>query len=101
MNLQDAILDEAMLARLFFDVAEAGQLLEIVLKGAAEGMTPDPTEITLDAAFAALRERRVFGVQLRYCFGGSEWWDTLMVVRGGVRLVRIDHTAALAAVPSE
>lgn len=96
MKLQDTILDEATVDSLFFDVAHAGELLEVVLKGTPVGMTPDPSGVSLDAARVALRERQVFGVQLRYRYAGSEWWDTLMVVRDGVRLVRIDHTRALA-----
>lgn len=96
-TLQDAMLDDATVDRLFDDVASAAQLLEIVLKGSAEQVTPDPTATSLVSARRALREGSVFGVQLRYRFAGTEWWDTLIATRAGVRLVRIDHGAALAA----
>lgn len=95
MNLQDAILDEATLDRLFDDVATSAELLEIAFKGGSEAMTPEPTAASLASARRALRDGAVFGVQLRYRFAGTEWWDTLMPTRNGVRLVRIDRGAAL------
>lgn len=95
--LQDAMLDEATVDRLFADVANGAELLEIVLKGGAAQLTPEPNPTSLAAARGALREGRVFGVQLRYRFAGTEWWDTLIATRAGVRLVRIDRGAALAA----
>lgn len=97
MNLQDAILDDATVDRLFDDVASSAQLIEIVLKGSAEQMTPESTATTLASARRALRDGSVFGVQLRYRFAGTEWWDTLIATRAGVRLVRIDRDAALAS----
>jgi hypothetical protein len=96
-NLQDALLDDATVDALFHDVSSSTQLLEIVFKGSAEQMTPEPAEASLARARTALRERTVFGVQLRYRFGATEWWDTLIPMPGGVRLVRIDHGAAVAS----
>lgn len=99
--LQDVMLDEATLDRLFTDVAELATLLDVAVKGAPEDMTPPSTPRSLADVRAALREGRVFGVQLRYRYAGTEWWDTLMRTASGVRLVRIDHGAALlAAAPS-
>ncbi len=99
-DLQDATLDEETVDRLFEDVASGAELLEVVLKGSAEGLTPDPHETSLTTARRALRDGAVFGVQLRYRFAGTEWWDTLIRMGGGVRLVRIDRGAALAAAMS-
>lgn len=87
--LQIAVLDDEQLAALFLDVAHAAELVEIQARGA--GASP----WSLDEAHAALRERRVAGLQLRYRHAGVEWWDTLQPVEGGVRLVRIDHTRAV------
>lgn len=94
-NLQDAMLDDATLDRLFEDLATSAQLLDVAFKGGAVSMTPEPTVASLAIARQALRDGAVFGVQLRYRFGGTEWWDTLIKTASGVRLVRIDRGAAL------
>lgn len=92
-QLQDALLDDAMVDDLFGDIAAAGELLEIVWKGSAERYAGDPdTAASLAAARSALRDKRVFGVQLRYLHAGVEWWDTLMLVPGGTRLVRMNRS---------
>jgi len=98
-SLQEGMLDDAMLDALFGDIAQGAELLEIVWKGGAEAYAGDPdAAASLAAARAALRERTVFGVQLRYVHAGTEWWDTLMLVSGGTRLVRMNrsHLAAMA-----
>lgn len=95
--VQEAILDEATLDRLFFDVAHGAELVEVVTKGGAEAYAGEPGAPDLSRAREALRSGRAFGVQLRYRFGGTEWWDTLMRVPGGVRLVRIDRGAVFAS----
>ncbi len=98
-KVQEAILDEATLDRLFFDVAHVAELLEVVTKGAPEAHAADPTAPDrLERAREALRAGRAFGVQLRYRFADTEWWDTLMRVPGGVKLVRIDRGAVFASV---
>ncbi|MGZ3419811.1 MAG: hypothetical protein ACXVEE_18195 [Polyangiales bacterium] len=103
MNLpkvHEAILDDPTLDRLFFDVAHAAELLEVVTKGAAETHAGDPSAPADALAHAreSLRSGAAFGVQLRYRFGGIEWWDTLMRVPEGIRLVRIDRSAVFAAI---
>ncbi len=90
--LQEGLLDERMVDDLFGDIAAGAELLEIVWKGGAEAHAGDPdTRSSLVAARTALRERTVFGVQLRYVHAGVEWWDTLMLVQGGTRLVRMNR----------
>jgi hypothetical protein len=51
---------------------------------------------SLELARNALAAGVASAVQLRYRFGGQEWWDTLVRIEGGVRLIRISHTQALA-----
>jgi hypothetical protein len=93
--LQDAILDAATLSQLLFDIGHAAVLVGIVIRplGARRaGGLPPPS---LEAAQHVLAEGTA-SVQLRYRFDDEEWWDTLLPVTGGVRLVRISHTRALA-----
>jgi hypothetical protein len=90
-ELQDQILDPATLGRLFTDLETSTRILEVVYKGAAEVADAQPGSRDLAAARLALDERRVLGVQIRYVFAGRQWWDTLLPVAGGVRLIRIGH----------
>ncbi|MDP3275343.1 MAG: hypothetical protein Q8Q09_09130 [Deltaproteobacteria bacterium] len=87
-EIQDQVLDAPTLAQLFADLARDAKLIAIVVKG--PGLAEGGPQ-TLEQARELLAEGAVRGVQLRYLHGGTEWWDTLMVVPGGVRLVRIGH----------
>lgn len=93
--LQDALLDEPTLAQLLFDIEHAGQLIGVVIRplGARRRVGASPPA-TLEAARQALEEGTA-SVQLRYRFGGEEWWDTLLPAGHQIRLVRISHTRAL------
>lgn len=88
--LQTAVLDAATLDRLFDDIAALRAPVEVIIKWAADRHTPDGKASPQEAR-AALDEGRAFGVQLRYPLDGSLWFDTLMRVERGVRLVRIAH----------
>ncbi len=88
-QLQRALLDRETLDQLFFDLGAATELREIVLKGASTLHADDMRKPTLDDARHLLLSRQVIGVQLRYRYGGSEWWDTLLHTPEGVELVRI------------
>ncbi len=89
-DLQDAVLAEAEVDALFADLATHATVGEIVWKGGAtdraQGAAP-----SLQDAREALRSGAVRGVQIRYLHEGRRWWDTLMRVPGGVRLVRIER----------
>lgn len=89
-ELQDAVLDGAAVEALFADLAEHTTIGEIILKGGPteRGRVVQPS---LAEAAAALASGTVRGVQIRYLHEGREWWDTLMRVGDGVRLVRIEH----------
>lgn len=99
--LQEVLLDEATVGQLFFDVRHAAEFVAVVGKGPRERRASElsTTHDALDAAQAAFLRRELAGVQLRYRFAGEEWWDTLTHTAGGIRLVRISHTRALASEP--
>ncbi len=88
--LQAALLDELTLDRLFQEIAALPTSLEVIVKWAPREHTPDG-RTSLTEAREALRDGRAFGLQLRYPLDGSLWFDTLMRIDGGVRLVRIAH----------
>jgi len=89
-TLNESLLDRDTLSRLFRDIASCTQVLEVVVKH-------KPTDyvgsgrIGLEDACRLIEERAVRGVQVRYFYDGTQWWDTLMVLSPGVRLVRIQH----------
>jgi hypothetical protein len=88
-SLQDAVLDDATLDQLFFDLEASAELCAVLVKGA-------PSEHAEDAplSLAGARETLRAGgraVQIRYRYGGAEWWDTLVPTPGGTRLVRIEQ----------
>ncbi|WP_441285759.1 hypothetical protein ACSRUE_24855 [Sorangium sp. KYC3313] len=98
--LQEAVLDEATLDQLFFDLAEAAELVSVSLKGGATARAGDLPRAGsggdgLALARRALGDGTALGVQIRYRFAGSEWWDTLLRTPSGVRLVRVRHEDAL------
>lgn len=99
--LQDVILDDATVDQLFFDVAQAAELIGVVHKGPGAKRSQDAvlTAGALDRAHRAFTARELAAVQLRYRFGGEEWWDTLTRTDRGVRLIRISHSLARTTPP--
>jgi hypothetical protein len=89
-QLQDAILDPETLEQLFQDIQRSTVVDEVQLKGGPMAMASGQS-VPLDEARAALQERRVLGVQIRYWYNGAHWWDTLMHTPKGIRLIRIEH----------
>jgi hypothetical protein len=89
-KLQDAILDTETLERLMQDIQSFAVVEEVLLKGGAVAMASEQS-VPLAEALEVFRQGRVLGVQIRYRFQGTSWWDTLLRTSGGIRLVRIEH----------
>jgi hypothetical protein len=90
-ELTQARLDPATLDQLFIDIATCTNVIDVTAKLAATRMVPQQ-RLTLDDAHELIRTRGVRGVQIRYLYDGSEWWDTIIVNGDEVRVVRIQHT---------
>ncbi len=92
-DLQQSVLDQATLDQLFIDLASLTEITEIIPKAAAAGYVPENTVITLDEARALLLAGSIRGLQIRYNYQGSQWWDTLLPASDGegFRIVRIEH----------
>lgn len=90
-DLNQALLDEAGLAELLSDIEACTEATEIIPKQAAEGYVAENATLTLADARRMLAARAVRAVQIRYRYDGVDWWDTLMVLPEGYRLVRIRH----------
>lgn len=91
-EMNDAMLSRDEVDALFEDIGSLCRVHGILLKQSGrEFVAADDRPRTLDGAREALSEGRIRGVQIRYVYDGSEWWDTLMVMPGGIRLVRARH----------
>ena len=93
-DLNQATLDWAGVEVLLRDIAACTQVTEIIPKALAQGYVADGVALTLADARRLLEERAVRGLQIRYRYDGADWWDTLMVLPEGWRLVRIRHEFA-------
>ena len=89
-DLQQAVLDEATLADLFRDIELATELIGVTRKEGPETRAADDS-LTLAEAHQLLRTGQTRSVQLRYRYEGVQWWDTLIRMPTGVRLVRVRH----------
>ena len=90
--LCDAVVDAVTLARLQDDLQHRTQVLSVQVKHEATRMVGEETW-HLPAAFVALREGEVRGVQVSYRYDNHEWTDTLLRTSEGYRLVRVQHLA--------
>jgi hypothetical protein len=73
---------------LFRDVALEADLLDVIVKGAAEAHA-DEGPVDLGRAKELLLSGAIRGVQLRYRHQGEEWWDTILALGGRYRVVRM------------
>lgn len=89
-DLHQGMLDEATLATYFADLQEHAEVFDVNAKGAPESYASD-SPMDLAAGENLFQSGLVRGLQIRYRFGGVEWWDTLIRAPEGVRLVRIEH----------
>ncbi|MEZ4401160.1 MAG: hypothetical protein R3B06_14135 [Kofleriaceae bacterium] len=96
--IHDVLLDDDIVAQLFFDIEHAATLLGVTLKEHGDARAAGE-RLDLTAARIAFTTRAVASVQLRYVHQGSQWWDTLTHTPAGVRLIRINHSQALAMSP--
>jgi len=90
-DLQQSILDAPTVDQLFADIAACGSQLEIIPKFAAEERIDASSRLTLEDGRALLLAGQLRALQIRYRYQGSDWWDTLLPVPQGHRLVRIEH----------
>lgn len=95
-DLQQSVLDPETLAQLFVDLGSFTEIVEVIPKAMAEGYVPESSTITLEEGREMLLSGAVRGLQIRYRYQGSQWWDTLLpdANSGGFRIVRIQHDFA-------
>lgn len=89
-DLQDAMLTPEMLQAYFLDLEWFAAIAEVLPKYKVNTFVSDEP-ITLQTGRALLQGGQLHGLQIRYRFEGSTWWDTLLVGPRGIRMVRIQH----------
>jgi hypothetical protein len=89
-----AVLDRDGLLALISDVEAVGTLLGLTIKRGARAHGDDRAP-PLHEAVQALLDGSASGLQLRYLHEGRQWWDTIMRMGDGFRVVRIDHSQTL------
>lgn len=87
-QLTQGDLDDQALRDLVDDLTSLTEILEIKVKGSSIKKAEDTT-LHLRQAVAALHQGKVHGVQVRYLWQESEWFDTLMRVPTGIRVIRM------------
>jgi hypothetical protein len=90
-EFHDSHIDPATLEKLFVDLDGAAEILAVMAKGGAKARAHGGT-MNLSEGKELFMAKKVRGLQIRYRFQGSEWWDTLMhTPGGGVRIIRIEQ----------
>lgn len=90
-ELHEGTMDALRLAVYEAELAESAQVESVQLKGGSEVRARDGGGGggDLAEAFAALQQGQVRGIQVRYRFEGEPWWDTVIALGAGFRLVRV------------
>lgn len=89
-DLHQTILDCAGVDALFHDIDSCTEVIEVIPRYADRRYASEQT-LSLNEGRQRLRDGTLQGVQIRYMYEGSQWWDTLMRTPQGVRVVRIEH----------
>ncbi|MFT4547208.1 MAG: hypothetical protein ACI9UA_001722 [Pseudoalteromonas tetraodonis] len=90
-ELTESVLDAGQIENLFRDIGALTQVVEIIPKHGRRDYVDDTASLDLEAAQERLLDGSFRGLQIRYRYDGSLWWDTLIGHPEGFRIVRIRH----------
>lgn len=88
-ELQDSMIDMGTFHQYINDLSLA-EILDVRLKG-NEAIRAQDSNTDLVRGAVLFEGKDVSGMQIKYVYEGLEWWDTLMWVEAGIRLIRIAH----------
>lgn len=88
-ELHQADLDADTLEAYFRDLQACAEVFGVVPKMGPGYVAPN--EIDLMEGKALLASGQLRGLQIRYHYQSAEWWDTLIVRDGAVRMTRIEQ----------
>lgn len=92
-TLHTGDLDAEGVRALVADLEAHAERLQVVPKAASRRFVL-PERLPLQAATESLLAGELRGVQVRYVHQGQEWWDTLLALGSGYRIVRVAQGAA-------
>ena len=90
-GVYEGILTKTRLCEYFDNLEANARDVEIIVAKGCATVHGEECEWTLSECKIFFLNRSVRGVQLRYLYQHSEWWDTLMWTQRGMKLVRIHH----------
>lgn len=90
-DLTESVLNTEQLHDLFRDLGALTQVTEIIPKQGQREYVDDTVILDLESAQARLLDGTFRGLQIRYRYDDGLWWDTLIRVPNGFRIVRIRH----------
>ena len=89
-QLYSGFIDPQTLEQLFTDIEHCAEFIEAIPRTTARQMV-QANAINLNQAKKMLLDGTVKAVQLRYRYDNAQWWDTLMNLPQGVKIVRVRH----------
>lgn len=89
-ELQQSILDDQTLQQVFTDIDACTKVLQVIPKQTTTGYI-EPRNIPLDHGYNLITQRKLRALQIRYLYDNAEWWDTVISLPQGFKIVRIKH----------
>ena len=94
-ELHESVLDPDTVHQLVHDISSLTEILEIIPKGASDKYVADPTTqkngMDIELGRDLLLAGQIRGLQIRYRHNSAQWWDTLIALPEGFKIVRIQH----------
>lgn len=87
----DSVISRDELQALMSDLKQFTTIEEILLRQQRRGYIDETQQPGIDDVFPLLDGGHVRGVQIRYSWESSCWFDTIMIIEGGFRLIRVRH----------
>lgn len=86
-TLYEAVWDREQLRQLFADLNQAAEIQHVQVRTEVDGSRGDRT-VTLGEAEALFEAGQAAAIQVRYCFDGEQWCDTVMIDANAARIIR-------------
>lgn len=93
-ELHQSVLDPDTVRQLIADVSTLTEIIEVIPKGKVDGYVDEPgsgSTMNIELGRDLLLAGEIRGLQIRYRHQGAQWWDTLIALPEGFRIVRIQH----------
>lgn len=92
-ELAQGVLDAPTLEALYRDYANLCQMLAVLPRARPNRPTHPGETCSLEVGFAGLRDGTLSGLQVRYRWDNTEWWDTILALPGNqARIVRMQQS---------